>query len=342
MRRLIATIGLLLALCARPVAADIVCTSNTLFTCGGVTTSGTNTFAGANSFLDGANFQIKNVADTTKKAQFDLSGITTGTTRTFTLPNFTTAQTLLSTGASANAQSFAGVLLSPNADDATGTGYWLGAYNATNNGMQWGAVQTPDTGELLTGSTSNSFVVMETADRGTDQQNGACGSAACAHPSFTWMSATAASPQTNYNTQAFFGNAAEALKTLTESVATSVIRINVAAGAGTGGILEYGIFAADATDQQLRQSSLRYSVTNKAGTETCTITTMAGAAVTNETNDGNAASISSGTLTYGITVDTTPANACDIAFNAVSSLTQTTLQARYQVRQVGPGQVIPQ
>jgi len=37
---------------------------------------------GATSFLDGANFQIKNTADPTKILQFDLSGVTTGNTIT--------------------------------------------------------------------------------------------------------------------------------------------------------------------------------------------------------------------------------------------------------------------
>lgn len=303
----------------------------------GVAVGGTNVWTGSNTFTDSLFFIVDN-GDATKKIQFEASGITTGTTRTFTVPNVAGTQTLLVTGVAAAGQTVAGSLLLPLLSG--GDGVYFGGYSSASDGVYGNSGNTPDTAQIGTGSTSNAYNVAPTASANADFNNGSCGTAVCANPQINWM--PQATSTTQYNSQAYWGNASEALKTLTESAATSLVRINVAASAGTGGILDYGIFASDATDQQLRQSSIRYSVTNKAGTETCTITTMAGAAVTNETNDGNAASISAGTLTYGITCDTTPANAVDIQFNAVSSLTQTTLQARYQVRQVGPGQVSPQ
>lgn len=295
---------------------------------GGGTFNG-GSVTGATSFLDGSNFQIKNTADQTKIAQFDAALITTGTTRTYNLPNVA-GGTLALVGSVVN-----------NGGLYLGNGFEIGKFGDSVL-VPLNATSTPDMFMFQTGTTSNAFVIAEAADAATDQQNGSCGSSTCANPQLTIMSGTAVSPQTQYNSQAFWGNAGEALKTLTESSATAIVQIPVAASAGTGGVLYYGIFAADATDQQLRQSSIRYSVTNKAATETCTITNMAGTAVTNETNDGNAASISTGTLTYAIACDTSPANAVNITFNAVSSLTQTTLQARYQVQQVGPGQVVPQ
>ncbi len=50
--------------------------------------SGVQDFTGATvAVKDGASFAIKNTADATKVAEFDASGITTATTRTYTLPN---------------------------------------------------------------------------------------------------------------------------------------------------------------------------------------------------------------------------------------------------------------
>lgn len=45
----------------------------------------TNTYSGGNSFLSAANFTLRDPTDQTKKAQFDLSGISTGNTNTYTL-----------------------------------------------------------------------------------------------------------------------------------------------------------------------------------------------------------------------------------------------------------------
>lgn len=53
-----------------------------LATGGGGGTFNGGAVTGATSFLDGANFQVKNTADQTKILQFDVSGVTTGNTVT--------------------------------------------------------------------------------------------------------------------------------------------------------------------------------------------------------------------------------------------------------------------
>jgi hypothetical protein len=62
---------------------------------GFVSTTGNETISGSKTFTAGvtvrdASFTIQDDADNTKQAQFQLSGITAGTTRTYTLPNATT------------------------------------------------------------------------------------------------------------------------------------------------------------------------------------------------------------------------------------------------------------
>ncbi len=208
--------------------------------------------------------------------------------------------------------------------------------------IYWGTGTTPDGAALLTGTTDNSWKVFERQDAATDVNNGACGTAACTDPSIHIFGNVANT--TDYLTFAYYGTAGKAVKTLTESAATSTVRIPVAAGAGAGGVYTYTVFATDGTDHQSRSSFIRFSVVNKAGTETCGLTNNAGTADASitETEDGNAVAISSGTLTYAITCDVTPANAVDIQINAVSSLTQTTLAAYSHVTLVGPGMPDPQ
>jgi hypothetical protein len=105
-----------------------------------------------------------------------------------------------------------------------------------------------------------------------------------------------------------------------------VLLIGVASGKSCAGVLEYTVTAADATpNYQARHGSFNWAVVNKAGTEVCTL----GAAT--EVLDGSVLAISSGgadTLTYGITCDTSPANGVYLSFNAVSSLTETSLNIK--------------
>lgn len=126
-------------------------------------------------------------------------------------------------------------------------------------------------------------------------------------------------------------------KALTESSATAAWDCALAAGAHTGGTLNYCVYAADATDQQERCASIKVSAVNKAGTTTCVMSP----GTVNETTDGNAGALSAGTLTYAVTcTDTT--DSFGILFNAVSSLTQTTLQSESRWDIMSPAVCTPQ
>ena len=114
-----------------------------------------------------------------------------------------------------------------------------------------------------------------------------------------------------------------ATKTLTESSATGVVDVALAAGKASGGRLLYTVEANDATDYQSLTGYVGYAVVNKAGTLTSALT-----AVT------EASACSAGTLAV------TPSavagtNKITLSLNAVSSLTQTTLRVRWQLAHDG-------
>lgn len=103
--------------------------------------------------------------------------------------------------------------------------------------------------------------------------------------------------------------------TLTESSATTVATIACATGNYVGCNAIITVYATDATDFQARTLNIPIAAVNKAGT----VTGGVGTAV-------EAVAVSTGTLTATITA-VANGNAVDIKVNAVSSLTQTTLQA---------------
>jgi hypothetical protein len=214
--------------------------------------------------------------------------------------------------------------------------FYLGA--STIGGFVPATALTPDNPALLVGTTGEALHVYERDDwfAGFDFQNGPCGTTACTDPELIVHSHN--QDTTNYTALGAWGLAGSMRKTLTESSATAIVQVPIAASAGTGGTLNYCVFAADATDQQERCASIRFAITNKAATETCGMNPT----TVNETTDNNAASISTGTLTYAVTCDTSPSNAVNFAINAVSSLTQTTLEARYSILLTGPQQPLPQ
>lgn len=219
----------------------------------------------------------------------------------------------------------------------TGAIRWIG-----NNDPQfsYNTANTPDQAFLALGPTSYSYGIRPYSAYASDLNNGPCGTSACTDPTLIISPVTGTT--TEYNALAAWGTAGGALKTLTESAATSVIQIPIANLAGAFGEFCYTVKAADATDSQIRGSCIKYTVTAKAGTETCTLNTQSATtsdASIIETEDGSGSgAITTGTLTYAITCSTTPSNAVDIQINAVSSLTQTTLNVTYKVNHVGPGQ----
>jgi hypothetical protein len=203
---------------------------------------------------------------------------------------------------------------------------------------------TPDSGIITTGSLANSVHIFESADNSAayDFANGPAGTAAAINPQVIVHDKD--QNTTDYASIGVSGISGGFRVTLTESATTAVVQVPVAVSAGTGGVLNYCVFASDATDQQQRCARVRFAVTNKAGTETCGMSNNAGTADASitELEDGNASAISAGTLTYAVTCSTTPTNAVNLEINAVSSLVQTTLQVRGSVLLVGPGEPLPQ
>lgn len=111
-------------------------------------------------------------------------------------------------------------------------------------------------------------------------------------------------------------------KTLTESTPTSFVRVDVSAGSFVGGTIYYTIYANDGSNYQARSGSINFSIVNEsADTETPGLGTVI--------NESIAAS--AGTLTVAFTTDDSPTDGINIQANAVSSLSQTTLQIKYRV-----------
>lgn len=221
------------------------------------------------------------------------------------------------------------------ASDISGTG-GIGAFNTLSRPV------------LIAGTTANAWHLEEVGDYSFNFTNGPCGTSACTDPNFIVHSHN--QDTTQYVATAAYGFAGQMVKTLTESSATAVVAIPVVSDQGTGGTLKYTVFASDGTNQQGRSGEVRFAAVAEGTTTTCavfgvdiTATGIAGpTANPDQTEDGSGTgAITSGTLTYGWT-KTQGSNLCTLNLNAVSSLTQTTLQIQYRVDLVGPGQPNPQ
>lgn len=130
-------------------------------------------------------------------------------------------------------------------------------------------------------------------------------------------------------------------RALTAGVATSFLEIAVPAGTVTGGTIQYTILANDATDFQARSGVLVYAAANPSGTEVCTLGRPDGGSTVDNTTD--IVAVSSGTLTNTFTCVTGLTSAVQIAANAASSLTETTLNITYSVfKNGGTGGISPQ
>lgn len=120
-------------------------------------------------------------------------------------------------------------------------------------------------------------------------------------------------------------------KTLTESTATGFLTLTMSGGTiyGTGGTIQYTLYATDGTEVQSRHGTLVFACQYKAaGTTACTITRPDGGTTIDNTTDAGA--VSSGTLTN--TFDASySGNQVTFRANATSSLTQTSLTINYRV-----------
>lgn len=221
---------------------------------------------------------------------------------------------------------------------ATGTRFVIGGNESQYGGIWSSTANTPDSGALFTGTLSNCIMVAETGDVAFDFENGPNGTSASTNPCVVVRDKD--QNKTDYQAYSVVGLTGKYTVTLTESSATTVLTIPVADNTSVAGTLQGKVFASDGTNHQVRSMLLRYAVVNEADDETCALTDADGTTANAETNDGNVSAITSGTLTYAIAC-TEGTNSVTITFNAVSSLTQTTLSFEGQNFHVGGGEPLP-
>ena len=189
--------------------------------------------------------------------------------------------------------------------------------------------QTPDSFHISTGTTGNSLHIFEDADLTFDWNNGPCGTAACINPQFIVFDKD--QNVTNYQSLGVSGLSGRFVVTLTETTATAAVQLPVAAETSIAGEFIYTVHATDGSTPQTRSGRVLFNVNNDGGTETCVLGTP-------EELDNTP----TGTLTATITCVTSPTNAVNIAIDATSSLSQTTLEAYGTVIFVGAGEPLPQ
>lgn len=299
--------------------------------------------------------------DPTKVAVFQVSGITSATTRTFTLPNV--SSTLMALGIAQTVTAALTIDAALNLNQG-GSVLNLGATNQIvfdSAGqvafMSMLSALTPDALAIGVGGTANALHLMERADQGFDYQafcTTGLGTIACSDPTLilhsrnqdtgealafahdTKAGVIAAGNSTALNGTIRIGGRV----VLTGGAASTVVTVPVASGAGTGGKLFYTVWASDGTDHQTRSGTVTYSVVNKAGTETCAVYGVDASFTVNpnQTQDGSGAgTMSTSTLTYTWGVVTTGTNQCELQITAASGLTENALWIEPTLIQSGPG-----
>ncbi len=104
---------------------------------------------------------------------------------------------------------------------------------------------------------------------------------------------------------------------LAESAATTFAQLTVPAGTVLGGQINYTVTAASAAEFQALVGTTTFAIANKAGTLTLTLGT-----------DTQLNANSSGTLTGTLTLVDSTGGVASFQMDAVSSLTQTSLNIR--------------
>jgi hypothetical protein len=311
---------------------------------------------------------VSDDGDNTKQVRIEVSGVSAGNTRVWTAPNNNTsipiiAQTITIAGPTqARTYTFPDGAFTMAASNNTNTWSQAQTFSSTTifgsemrlatDGTTWigfgtggaGIWQTSAVGHPSFWTNSENAISIQDRSRvNSDQGNGPGGSSNNTNP---WLVVHGvANNTTDYGAVGKPGIACKFVKTLTESSATNVITFPVANDGRIAGTLQASVFASNGTVHQVRFATLRYVATNEADTETCVLSPTSGVAncggTCDETNDENTASIPSGTLEYDWAC-AAGTNAVTITLNAVSSLTQTTLNVEGCVIHTGAGEPLPQ
>lgn len=111
-------------------------------------------------------------------------------------------------------------------------------------------------------------------------------------------------------------------KTITDAGATTLFTVPVAALASIGGLIQFHVFATDATDMQGLTGVATYAVVNKAGTLTSTIS---------YTTAPEAKAVSAGTLTLAFSIAEDVADTAYIKVTPTGSLTESAYTITFTV-----------
>lgn len=151
----------------------------TTLTVPAITSSGAVTLTGAVSVLD-SQFSIKDNADTTKVAQFQASGITTGTTRTYTLPNASDTIAVLDTAQTLTNKTF---------DASVAKGVWTASGTWTIPAVTLGGTLSWN-GHVASGTLTNGGTITTIDINGGTIDGVTIGGAAAGAGTFTTITAS--------------------------------------------------------------------------------------------------------------------------------------------------------
>lgn len=112
-------------------------------------------------------------------------------------------------------------------------------------------------------------------------------------------------------------------KTIVDGAATALFSVPVAQGSYIGGVFDFQVYASDGTDFQVITGHGAYSVVNKAGTLTSTIT---------QATAVEAKAVSAGTITLAWTIAEDSADVATIKLTPTGSLTETSYTVLLNIR----------